>query len=363
MSSKNRRRARPMAVLTSVVIAALVGSASLAVSGVSADESAAQRAAAEIQAARDRADRAASAMFDAESRLDSLSIEEQELAIQVVELEAVASQLQVDVEELAVQRFVSGARGIPLLSGLGGPTEQAQMDVLLAIATDTSQAKLDEYDAVATELADKRRRLGRAKSATEQAIEDYASAKVQAESDLKRLQEIEAERLENERVKAILEAQRQAALAEAAARGGGNGGASFLDNGVYMDRSIVCPIRGSAACGDTWGAPRSGGRRHEGVDMLASTGTPLVAVASGRLRQSVFSLGGISSHIYANNGNTYFYAHLSSWEGPSRTVQQGEVIGYVGDTGNASGTPHLHFEIRPNGGRAINPYPAVRAAC
>ena len=362
MSSLPRRR-RSVTTMGTMLLAVLVASTTLAVSGVSADESAAQRAAAEIQAARDRADRAASAMFDAESRLDTLTIEEQQMVVRVAELEAVASQLQIDVEELAVQRFVSGSRGIPLLSGLDGPTKQAQMDVLLAIATDTSQAKLDEYDAVATELANERRRLGRAKAATERAIEDYAAAKVQAESELKRLQEIEAERLENERVKAILEAQRQAALAEAAARGGGSGGSRFLDNGVFMDRGILCPVRGSAAFGDTWGAPRSGGRRHEGVDMMAATGTPLVAVASGRLRQSNFSLGGISAHIYANNGNTYFYAHLSAWEGPPRMVQQGEVIGYVGDTGNASGTPHLHFEIRPNGGRAVNPYPAVRAAC
>jgi murein DD-endopeptidase MepM/ murein hydrolase activator NlpD len=335
----------------------------------SADESAAQRAAAEIQAARDRADRAASAMFEAESRLDSLTIEEQNLAAQVAELEAVAAQLQIDVEEVAVQRFVSGGSGIPLLSGLDGPSEQAQMDVLLSIATDTSQSTLDEYDAIATELTTKRRQLGKAKEATERAIQEYADAKVQAEAELKLLQEIEAQRLENERVRQILEAQRQADLAAAMAAAGGSGGgggggsAGFLDNGIYMDRSIICPFRGSAAFGDTWGAPRSGGRRHEGVDVLLPIGTPLVAVASGRLRQAVFSLGGTSSHIYANNGNTYFYAHLSSWEGPSRFVEQGEVIGYVGDTGNAEGTPHLHFEIRPNGGRAVNPYPSVRAAC
>lgn len=333
----------------------------------SADESAAQRAAAEIQAARDRADRAASAMFDAESRLDSLTIDEQNLVVQVAELEAVASQLQIDVEELAVQRFVSGGSSIPLLSGLDGPSEQAQMDVLLSIATDTSQSTLDEYDAIATELTNKRRQLSKAKAATERAIEEYANAKVEAEAELKRLQEVEAQRLENERVRAILEAQRQASLAAAMASsgggGGGGGGAGFLGNGIYMDRSIICPFRGSAAFGDTWGAPRSGGRRHEGVDVLLPTGTPLVAVASGRLRQSVFTLGGISAHVYANNGNTYFYAHLSSWEGPSRFVEQGEVIGYAGDTGNAEGTPHLHFEIRPNGGRAVNPYPSVRAAC
>lgn len=359
---RNDRRTRVGVAVSTLLLFGTVTS----FDGVSADESAAQRAAAEIQAARDRADRAASAMFDAESRLDSLTIDEQNLVVQVAELESVASQLQIDVEEIAVQRFVSGGSSIPLLSGLDGPSEQAQMDVLLSIATDTSQSRLDEYDAIATELAAKRRQLSKAKASTERAIDEYANAKVQAEAELKKLQEIEAQRLENERVRAILEAQRQASLAAALAASGGSGGgggAGFVGNGVYMDRSIVCPFRGSAAFGDTWGAPRSGGRRHEGVDVLLPTGTPLVAVASGRLRQSVFSLGGTSSHVYANNGNTYFYAHLSAWEGPSRFVEQGEVIGYAGDTGNASGTPHLHFEIRPNGGRAVNPYPSVRAAC
>lgn len=359
---RNDRRTRVGVAVSTLLLFGTVTS----FDGVSADESAAQRAAAEIQAARDRADRAASAMFDAESRLDSLTIDEQNLVVQVAELESVASQLQIDVEEIAVQRFVSGGSSIPLLSGLDGPSEQAQMDVLLSIATDTSQSRLDEYDAIATELAAKRRQLSKAKVSTERAIDEYANAKVQAEAELKKLQEIEAQRLENERVRAILEAQRQASLAAALAASGGSGGgggAGFVGNGVYMDRSIVCPFRGSAAFGDTWGAPRSGGRRHEGVDVLLPTGTPLVAVASGRLRQSVFSLGGTSSHVYANNGNTYFYAHLSAWEGPSRFVEQGEVIGYAGDTGNASGTPHLHFEIRPNGGRAVNPYPSVRAAC
>lgn len=362
MAWRNDRRTRVGVAVSTLLLFGTVTS----FDGVSADESAAQRAAAEIQAARDRADRAASAMFDAESRLDSLTIDEQNLVVQVAELESVASQLQIDVEEIAVQRFVSGGSSIPLLSGLDGPSEQAQMDVLLSIATDTSQSRLDEYDAIATELAAKRRQLSKAKASTERAIDEYANAKVQAEAELKKLQEIEAQRLENERVRAILEAQRQASLAAALAASGGSGGgggAGFVGNGVYMDRSIVCPFRGSAAFGDTWGAPRSGGRRHEGVDVLLPTGTPLVAVASGRLRQSVFSLGGTSSHVYANNGNTYFYAHLSAWEGPSRFVEQGEVIGYAGDTGNASGTPHLHFEIRPNGGRAVNPYPSVRAAC
>ena len=89
-----------------------------------------------------------------------------------------------------------------------------------------------------------------------------------------------------------------------------------------------------------------------------------MAVVSGRL--SLWSNGGIAGlavHLRGNNGNTYFYAHLSAYEGSNRVVGQGDVIGYLGDTGNAQGTPHLHFEIRPNRGRPVNPYPSVRAAC
>ena len=132
------------------------------------------------------------------------------------------------------------------------------------------------------------------------------------------------------------------------------GGVSYIDG-------IICPMLGSAY-GDTWGAPRSGGRRHEGVDMLAPTGTPIYAVVNGYATFKQNRLGGNAVSLAGDNGTRYYYAHLSAYEGVSRRVLQGEVIGYNGDTGNATGVPHLHFEIHPGGGLAVNPTPSVRAA-
>lgn len=119
---------------------------------------------------------------------------------------------------------------------------------------------------------------------------------------------------------------------------------------------------------DTWGAPRSGGRAHKGVDMMAARGTPVAAIFDGtisRLRNS--SLGGITFYLRSTAGDTYYYAHLDGYaEGVSAgmSVTAGQVLGYVGSTGNASAAyPHLHFEHHPGGGSAVNPYPLVRGLC
>ena len=95
--------------------------------------------------------------------------------------------------------------------------------------------------------------------------------------------------------------------------------------------------------------------------MVAPRGTPVVAALAGFAEFKNTSAGGKSVWLTTTNGDKFFYAHLDAWEGVSRDVAQGDVIGYVGSTGNAGG-PHLHFEVRP-GGRAVNPYPPTAAAC
>lgn len=133
--------------------------------------------------------------------------------------------------------------------------------------------------------------------------------------------------------------------------------------------ALACPVGGAVTFTDTFGAARSGGRSHEGVDMFAEEGTPLVAVTDGVtfLVENVDDdIGGISLWIRADNGDTFYYAHnaMNVVTRDGIRVQSGQVVGLVGRTGNASGTdPHLHFEIHPRGGPATNPTDQMMSAC
>ena len=122
-------------------------------------------------------------------------------------------------------------------------------------------------------------------------------------------------------------------------------------------------------CGfaDTWQYDRGGGRRHMGLDIIAPTGTPVYASLTGKVSQVYVdapgSLSGNGLKIALPNGTYVFYAHLTALADGIQLgvpVTAGQLIGTVGSTGNAA-TPHLHFEIHPGGGAAINPYPIVKA--
>jgi murein DD-endopeptidase MepM/ murein hydrolase activator NlpD len=172
------------------------------------------------------------------------------------------------------------------------------------------------------------------------------------------------ERLERERRERELQERLQRARAAAASSSKKGGGAAVLPRGgsVVVGGGFRCPVPGSSF-GDSFSAPRSGGRRHQGVDMMAGFGTPVYAVVSGSVSHGSSGLGGNQVWLAGSDGNKYFYAHLQSYVGGAGPVNVGEQIATVGDTGNARGTPHLHFEIHPGGGAAVNPYPTVRAAC
>jgi murein DD-endopeptidase MepM/ murein hydrolase activator NlpD len=128
----------------------------------------------------------------------------------------------------------------------------------------------------------------------------------------------------------------------------------------------ACPVGGPHNVTNSFGASRGGGsRRHQGNDIMAPHGAPIIAVVSGRVtRTGNGGLGGKSVYLYGN-GVEFYYAHLSSISvGAGQSVSAGQRLGGNGDTGNArGGAPHLHFEIHPGGGRAIDPYPSLARVC
>ena len=129
----------------------------------------------------------------------------------------------------------------------------------------------------------------------------------------------------------------------------------------------VFPVQGLCSFGDTYGAPRSGGRVHEGVDIIAKAGQWIYAVKDGTLTKRYLdapgSLSGNGWKLTGSDGTYFFYAHLSAFA-PGLTVgsavKSGQILGQVGMTGDAP-IPHLHFEVHPGGGASVNPTPVVKA--
>ncbi len=139
---------------------------------------------------------------------------------------------------------------------------------------------------------------------------------------------------------------------------------------IYVD-GVVFPIAGpySVPLINSFGYPRMPGtpdaHAHEGIDIFAPRGTPLVATERGVVgRVGVGRLGGLKLWLRGESGADWYYAHLDGFAPGlynGQIVEAGELLGYVGNTGNAVGTPpHLHLEIHPNGGAAVNPYPLLK---
>lgn len=123
-----------------------------------------------------------------------------------------------------------------------------------------------------------------------------------------------------------------------------------------------CPVPGSTYVND-WGFPRSGGRAHAGNDLFAPRGTPVLAPVAGTVATATGAIGGHQFRLTAPDGTLWFGSHLDRF-GASGAVNAGDVIGYVGDSGNARGSrTHLHFEIHAPNGNPVNPYPLLRTVC
>jgi murein DD-endopeptidase MepM/ murein hydrolase activator NlpD len=127
---------------------------------------------------------------------------------------------------------------------------------------------------------------------------------------------------------------------------------------------MTCPIAAPNSFIDSWGAPRVG-HTHEGTDMMAAMGAPVVAITTGSI---TFSGVGVTAGnwliLSGDDGNDYYYMHNRENLVTRGRVRVGEQIATVGDTGNArGGSPHVHFEYHPNRGGPVNPYPLLMQVC
>ena len=306
----------------------------------------------DLAAAQKKADAAAGRFAAAQSALARAEGEVKTLrARRAAALERVAG-LEAQVRTVAVEQYVQG--GVAASITADNLVDATRGEALLRFAVTGSLDALDQYRAAREDLDVSTAALERRLEQQTSAVASLRKQKATAQAEVTRL--AAAQR--------ALEAKK-AAAARAAGRSASRGAVqsggrtSFAATGSWM-----CPIQGSKAFSNDWGMPRSGGRRHQGTDMLSPRGTPVVASVGGTLTPRSGGIGGIAYYLRGDDGNTYYGAHLASMSGASGRVSAGTVIGGVGNSGNASGGPtHLHFEIHPGGGGAVNPYPTLARYC
>ncbi len=192
---------------------------------------------------------------------------------------------------------------------------------------------------------------------------EVANSEFSALQEQWQIEEAERIRIAEERRRQIAAAQ---AAAEAAARLAAARASGYATSEHIPAGARVCPVAGPHVFRDSWGEPRSGGREHKGLDIVAAEGVPLVAIESGTIWSPNWHyLGGIGLYLRGDSGDVYYYAHMQGY-GPGVSdgvrVGAGQVIGYNGKTGNAA-SPHLHLGYQPGGGPLTNPYQLMVKLC
>ncbi|HLF62016.1 MAG TPA: peptidoglycan DD-metalloendopeptidase family protein [Acidimicrobiia bacterium] len=296
------------------------------------------------------------------------------------------------LEEVAVEMYMGSARSASLQVLFSDETEgyEAGSEYLREVSG-SDQDVVSQLRAFRSELERQTGRLAEASAEQETVTADLERMAGTLQGELAEAQAVydrllaQQEAEEQARRQAEEEARQEAEEAARNARttttsgGGGSGNGSTTttvgDTGTTTTTPAppqpsnggACPMAGAVSFSDSYGEPRSGGRAHRGVDMIAARGTPIVAVYAGTItRLSTSALGGITLWLRAENGDQFYYAHLDSYGeiATGQSVPEGFVVGYNGSTGNAPAwLPHLHFEWHPGGGSAVNPYQLVRSLC
>jgi murein DD-endopeptidase MepM/ murein hydrolase activator NlpD len=328
-------------------------------------------------------------------------VEEHEIALEEVEVDLARTREALDRAKARYQRIVDRLNERAVEAYIQGPA--TSIDFLLGSQTIADLTdRLAYVDALAQSDADLSVRVANLKNRLTviqgQLEEDQArqrrrldAARVQEEQVLGLFQDVQrlldrqqgllasAERIYRKRKAAYADFLERQRSAQGSAMGGRVWNGGDLPE-PYNDVLTVCPVAQPRAFGDGFGAPRYAGgyHLHKGVDLVAPAGTAILAAFDGYAYTSANSLGGNVVFVVGQYGRVY-NAHLSRYsENSNGRVSAGDVIGYVGDTGDATGLPHDHFEFHPNAmpgawpasyygysviEDAINPYPLLIQAC
>jgi murein DD-endopeptidase MepM/ murein hydrolase activator NlpD len=323
---------------------------------------------ARITAAQEAADAAATAYDEAQTRYYTLQHDTLVTRSSIASLQATQAALAGSVADRAVALYMRGGEtGFEVFDGDNvldaarrttlGAAANAHDDVVLSKLRATTEDLDARQASLRSQLADAKTALDDVRSEQEtlqRALDEARQAEQELRARLEREQRADeyASRLRRARAAASAPSESSPVTSDDAPR-------------IIVSGDWVCPVQGSASYTSSFGDPRNG-HTHQGVDMFAATGTPLVAVVAGSLFFQSDDLGGLAAYVTGSDGTTYYYAHLNDYVGGNRSVATGELIGHVGNTGDASGgASHLHFEIRPGGpnGAAIDPYPTLSAHC
>jgi murein DD-endopeptidase MepM/ murein hydrolase activator NlpD len=341
----------------------------------------------QIQAIQTRLQKATAEVEKQTQLLEQITAELLETRQRIADTQARYETILARLNERAVQAFISGPASD--LDWILGATSLADLSDRVEFVDAVSQSDADlaaQVDYLHQQLLFDEARLQdleaqrRAKLAEAKKIQDQIISDLQLEQNLQvQATQIAEQFFQKYRSVKKDRAQYLQSLAQQAVGGSHHAPVPIPER--YARILEVCPVRGTSYFSDGFGAPRYAGgyHLHAGVDLVTARGTPIVAPFDGVARTSYNTLGGNAVYVTGQDGYVY-NAHLDSYSPKSNgPVQTGDVIGYVGDTGDAIGTPHDHFEFHPFFpvppdwpvsyygyrviGTALNPYPLLVAAC
>jgi murein DD-endopeptidase MepM/ murein hydrolase activator NlpD len=289
-----------------------------------------------LDTARTQATQLAEKISAAQSEQARLGAEIAAAEREIPELRARAEALRLAVKARAVQLYVARDQKLDALLQTDNVVDGARAAQLTGSVADHDRDLAAELRTTAEQLEDKEVQLRTQRADLQRSLDALAPLNEELQKKLT---------IAN----AAFDRVRSAAAT--------NRGGSDVETGASR-----CPVDGFVVVNDDFGEPRENGTTHPGIDMSAVEGTPVVAVVAGLLVHDVGGDGGNGAWLAGFDGVAYYYAHFSRYEGDGGFVNAGDRIGYVGQTGNATG-PHLHFEVHPGQGAPVDGYPLLVVLC